>query len=78
MSGREEIFVRLLDEAVEVWRPVQARSTGPDRYLILEQPYDREIERWEFEPGAEVTCALVPADGGEILAAVKAPGPGVA
>ncbi len=71
MSEVEEIFVRLLDEGVEVWRPVQARNIGPDRYLILEQPYDREVERWEFGPGEEVTCAMVPADGGEILAAVK-------
>lgn len=73
MSGDERIFVRLPDEAVEVWRPVRARSIGSDRYLILEQPYDREIERWEFEPGDEVSCAMVPADGGEILAAVSAP-----
>lgn len=72
MSENEEIFVRLLDEAVEVWRPVQARNLGSDRYLILEQPYNREIERWEFEPGDKVSCAMVPAEGGEILAAVEA------
>ena len=75
MSEDVEIFVRLPDEAVEVWRPVQARNLGSDRYLILEQPYDRESERWEFEPGDEVTCAMVPADGGEILAAVAVPDP---
>jgi hypothetical protein len=72
MREGEEIFVRLPDEAVEVWRPVQARNIGDDRYLILEQPYDREGERWEFEPGAEVTCAVVRAEAGEILAAVEA------
>jgi hypothetical protein len=74
VSEGKEIFVRLLDEGVEVWRPVQARNTGRDRYLILEQPYDRDVERWEFGPGDEVACALVPADGGEIFAAVKGSG----
>jgi hypothetical protein len=71
MSEGGEIFVRLLDEGVEVWRPVQARQIGPDRYLILEQRYDCEVERWEFGPGDDVVCAMVQADGGAIYAALK-------
>jgi hypothetical protein len=72
----EEIFVRLLDESVEVWRPVRARHLGDDRYLIVEQPYERELERWEFAPQEEVVCAMVPADDGAILAAVRRSAPG--
>jgi hypothetical protein len=71
VSETDEIFVRLLDEGVEVWRPVLAQQSGPDRYRILDQPYDRELERWEFAPHDEVICSPTAADGGEILAAVS-------
>lgn len=59
-----EIFVRLLDEDVDVWRPVLARHVGADRYVIVEQPYDRGLERWEFEPGVEVEGKIVTPPGG--------------
>lgn len=68
-----EIFVRLLDENVDVWRPVQAEQIASDRFRIVEQPYDRGTEQWEFEPGDEVTCELVDFDGESFLAAIKRP-----
>jgi hypothetical protein len=46
-----EIFVQLLYENVDVWRPVKAEQIASDRFRIVEQPYDRRTERWEFEPG---------------------------
>jgi len=49
-----EIFVRLLHEGVEVWRPVQADHLYDDVYRITDQPYDREVETWQFEPGNDV------------------------
>ena len=52
----ETIFVRLVDEPVPVWRPVQAEKLGESTYLISDQEYDREIEDWEFEPGEKVEC----------------------
>ena len=69
MSETSTIFVSLFDEGVDVWRPVIAELHGPGVYLILEQPYDRDLERWQFEPGDYVTCALVDAADGRILAA---------
>jgi hypothetical protein len=68
-----EIFVRLLDEDVDVWRPVKAEQIGLDRFRIVEQPYDRGTERWEFEPGDEVVCELVASDDGTFLAATRRP-----
>jgi hypothetical protein len=56
MSKRDTIYVALLDEGIDVWRPVEARRLAPDTYLIVDQDYDRRIERWEFEPGTEVRC----------------------
>jgi hypothetical protein len=64
-----EIFVSLLDEAVDVWRPVQAEHLHRNVYKIVEQPYERAIEAWRFEPGDKVVCELIPSSDGEILAA---------
>lgn len=56
MSWNVQIYVALPDERVPVWRPVNAERVGEALYLILEQPYDRESERWQFEPGDLVEC----------------------
>ena len=68
-----EIFVRLLDENVDVWRPVKAEQIAWDRFRIVEQPYERGAERWEFEPGDEVMCELVDSDDETFLAATRRP-----
>ncbi len=71
MSTAEEIYVYLLDESVDVWRPVRAEHLGGDLYRIVSQPYDPEIESWQFEPGDSVVCGLIESSAGRILAATK-------
>jgi hypothetical protein len=50
-----EIFVKLLDEAIDVWRPVEARHLYDSVYRIADQPPDTS-EKWQFEPGSLVLC----------------------
>jgi hypothetical protein len=69
MKGRAQIYVALPDEGVDVWRPVEAENLHDDVYLIVSQPYDRKIERWQFEPGDRVRVQLVDSSDGSILAA---------
>ncbi len=76
MSGLTEIFVSLLDEQVDVRRPVQAEPIHDNIYKIIDQPYDRKVETWQFEPGDEVVCELVEASEGRILAATRRADPG--
>ncbi len=71
MINITQIYVALLDEGVEVWRPVQAERVGGNTYRILGQPYDRSIETWQFEPGDVVFCEMVESSDGRILAATK-------
>jgi hypothetical protein len=71
MSGVVQIYVSLLGEGVDVWRPVQAEHVHGDRYRIVSQPYDRAIETWQFEPGDEVTCEMVKASDGLVLGATR-------
>lgn len=72
MNERDTIHVALLDEGVDVWRPVEAERLSPDSYLIVEQDYDRGLERWEFEPGTVVRCRRQERDGRQILVATEA------
>jgi hypothetical protein len=66
-----EIFVKLLDEGVDVWRPVRAEHIQGNVYKIVDQPYDREDESWQFEPGDEVICEMVELSASDILAATR-------
>jgi hypothetical protein len=72
MSKRDTIYVALLDEGIDVWRPVEARRLAADTYLIVDQDYDRRTERWEFEPGTAVRCRKESRDGRQILVATEA------
>jgi hypothetical protein len=68
----EIIHVLLINEPVDVWRPVLAEKLADFTFLILEQPYDREIESWQFAPGSQVICEQVSsADGGTFLGAMR-------
>jgi hypothetical protein len=71
VGNTEKIFVALLDEAVNVSCPVRAERLRDSVYRIVEQPYDRETEKWHFEPGDEVVCETIALSGGEVLAAVR-------
>ncbi len=71
MNGIAEIYVALLDEGVDVWKPVRAEQLSDNTYRILSQPYDRTIETWQYDPGDVVLCEMVESSDGRILAATK-------
>jgi hypothetical protein len=57
------IFMLLLDEGVEVWRPVDAVLQADGNYCICGIVPDDEC--WAFPPGAIVRCELRVFSGGE-------------
>ncbi len=68
----EEIYVGLLDEGVDVWRPVPAWKVQENVYIILRPDwYDPDDEHWEFPPGSTVVCEPKTITDGPILAAVR-------
>ena len=71
MTNVVQIYIALLDEGVDVWRPVQAKHLSGNIYRILNQPYDRTTESWQFEPGDAVLCEMVESSDGRILAAIR-------
>ena len=44
---QQTIYMRLLDEGVDVWRPVQAIEQAPGIFVICEQPVPDD-EHWQF------------------------------
>jgi hypothetical protein len=53
----ETVYVALLEEGVDVWRPVDAEPLGDGRFRLIAPPdYDAETETWAFLPGTVVWC----------------------
>jgi hypothetical protein len=48
------VCVRLADEAVDVWRPVQAEPLGDGRFRLLRAADPDPAERWEYPAGCIV------------------------
>ena len=68
------IFVRLLDEGVDVWRPVPARRLSEATYRLSEAPVP-EDEVWSFQPGDIVVAEHRPENGAaskELFAVARA------
>ena len=49
------VYVRLLDEGVDVWRPVAARRLSEATYRLSDAP-SPEDETWSFQPGDVVVA----------------------
>jgi hypothetical protein len=65
---QQTIYVELLDEGVDVWRPVQT-DQQPDGTFRLPD-HAPEGENWRFPPGSKVRCELQPlADAPALVAA---------
>ena len=63
------VFVRLLDEGVDVWRPVAARQVSASTYQLSEEPVP-EAESWSYPPGEFVVAELRTLSEGRVLVAV--------
>ena len=51
-----EVFMPLLDEGTDVWRPVRAQHVADDVYRIIGDAPDPDDEVWQFVPGTLVRC----------------------
>jgi hypothetical protein len=51
----EEIYVKLLNEGTEVYRPVPAKRISESVYFIPDTAtYNADDETWEYPPGSRV------------------------
>jgi hypothetical protein len=63
------IYVSLLGENVDCWRPVDALRLRDDTFTILGSMSEDEV--WEFPPGSRVHCEIRPLSGGPVQCAVR-------
>jgi hypothetical protein len=67
-----KIYIRLLDEGTDVFRPTDAEPVGSQFFQVLPTSnYDEEDEVWEFAPGSVVECEQRQLGGEEVLVAIK-------
>ncbi len=66
------IYVELLSEGTQVWRPVEAIELRSNTFVLLSSD-DAATEEWPFKPGEIVSCeSRVFADGSSgLVATVK-------
>ena len=70
---KRTIYIRLLDEGTEVFRPTEALDLGDGLFRVLPTAdYDSEDETWEFPPGSVVRSKRRRDNSGEYLLAVRA------
>ncbi len=75
MKTSTQIYVTLLDEGTDVWRPVEAVHLCDDIYRITNSNFNSEDERWQFSPGDVVRCQThVFADGSKGMVAYEIAG----
>ena len=64
MNTDAVVYVRLLDEGTDVWRPVNAAALPDGSFELLPPDFDSEAELWEFPPAAKVRCMTKEFAGG--------------
>ena len=58
MKAKEKItiYVALVDEGTEVYRPVKAEKVDEKTFKIVSKNVDPKDEKWEFNMGDVVVC----------------------
>jgi hypothetical protein len=64
------VFMPLLDEGVEVWRPVEAEALPSGWYRIKSINEQPDNETWAFDTNGVVVCQHRQLSGGEALVVV--------
>ena len=79
MATAREIFVALIGEGTDVWRPVEAEPVDSHGFCITGQNPDPDGEVWEFTQGELVRCEHRTFSGGSpgLVASQKLELPGL-
>lgn len=71
LKKMKTIYVQLLNEGSEVYRPVLSKKINDFLYELLDNNYDPEDEEWEFLPGTIVVVEEKILSGEKELVAIK-------
>ena len=80
MIEEETVYVYLLEEGTDVWRPVRAVRVQDNWHRIVSVNSDPDAEKWQFTTGDIVRCEMRSLSEGEkyreVLVAVEKKGSG--
>jgi hypothetical protein len=67
VSKYKKVFVKIINEPVPAWEPVNAIYVKNNIYELIDlnNSYNEEFNKWEFPPGTFVKCELKPLTGVE-------------
>ena len=71
MTAMTQIYVRLLNEGTDVWRPVAATALSDGTFVLAEITTMPAGETWEFRPGSRVVVEAKSFDGKTEMVAVR-------
>ena len=66
----EVVYVYMLGEGTDVWRPVPSEDLGGSRYRLGDVAERARDEVWEFAPGAIVVAEQRRLSGGLCMVAI--------
>lgn len=77
-TSTQTIYVKLLHEGVDAWRPVQAINEGWQIFTISPNAeiYNPDDEQWQFSPGQKVLVRPQQLSDNNVLVAYKISDPG--
>ena len=65
------IYIYLVGEGTDVWRPVEAEYLGDDCFRITSENLTMEDENWQFPSGSIVRCREQNLSAGSVLVAFQ-------
>ena len=71
MTSSTTIYVKLVGEDLDVWKPVQAEHLTERRYRVSKSEASNSIDHLEFKPGTIVICEEFMKNGKQVLKAVS-------
>ncbi|CAN5294730.1 hypothetical protein BH10PSE4_BH10PSE4_37070 [soil metagenome] len=57
MIERTAVYVALVDEGTDVWRPTIAYRLSETVYVLSNENFDADTETWAAPPGSLITLA---------------------
>ena len=57
MIERTTVYVGLVDEGTDVWRPTVAYRLSETVYVLSNENFDADTETWTVAPGSLITVA---------------------
>ena len=71
MIERVAVYVELLDEGTQCWRPTSAVKVSGNVFVLTNENHDPDTEKWSVLPGSLITIEQQQTTNGSFGVAIK-------